>query len=283
MENRKTAVRRRGRTPSGTPKSGLGPVQALTRGLTVLDRLAESKGGVQLTDLSQRVGLPSSTTHRLLGTLEKMGYVHQVGELGLWYVGVNAFVVGSAFLENRDLMTQTHPFLRRLMDQSGETTNLAVLDGGEAVFVDQVQCHEMMRMLTRLGSRAPLHASGVGKALLSAMSDEEVNGVLQRRGLSRITNSTIDTPERLKAELKEVRRLRYAFDNEEHAVGLRCLASTIYDEHAEPLAAISLAGPKPRIPDERVFELGALVARTAKEITLAMGGRLPVWPEERAA
>jgi IclR family acetate operon transcriptional repressor len=268
--------KKRGRTPAPVSDSGAGQVQSLARGLTILERLAGAESGVALTDLAQRVGLSPSTTHRLLGTLEKMGFVHQAGDLGLWSIGVKAFIVGSAFVENRDLIAIAHPFLRRLMAQSGETTNLAILDSSEAVFLDQVQCHEMMRMLARLGSRAPLHASGVGKALLAAMADADVAEILHKRGLSRLTVNTIDTPEKLRVALRDIRRLGYAYDDEEHALGLRCLAASVYNEHSEPLAAVSIAGPKSRISDDRVAELGAIVARTARDITDAMGGRVSV-------
>ncbi len=264
--------KRRGRTAA---TAVVGQVQSLTRGLTLLERLAEAEGGVSLVDLAQRVGLAPSTTHRLLNTLEKMDYVHQAGDLGLWLVGVKAFTVGSAFLANRDLAGQSHPFLYRLMEQSGETTNLAVVDRGEAVVVAQVQCPEMMRMQVKLGSRAPLHASGVGKALLASMTKADVEDILHERGLPRITPSTIDTPEKLWVALREIAQRGYAYDDEEHAVGLRCVSSALYDEHAEPLGAISVAGPRSRISDERALELGALVANTAARLTHALGGRLP--------
>lgn len=272
MDLRKS--KRRGRTPSGAA-AATGTIQALTRGLTLLERLAESEGSVSLTDLAQQVGLAPSTTHRLLTTLERLGYVQQVGELGLWSVGVKAFTVGNAFLANRDLTTQAHLFLRRLMEQSGETTNLAVPDDGEAVFVAQVECREMMRMLARIGSRAPLHASGVGKAMLSAMPAGAVSEVLHKHGLPRYTPYTLDSPGKLRAALEAVRKRGYAIDDEEHALGLRCVAAPIYDEHSELLAAISVSGPKPRIPDERLLELGVLVTRAAEEITRAFGGRMP--------
>jgi IclR family transcriptional regulator, acetate operon repressor len=265
--------KRRGRTPGPVSDSGT-QVQSLARGLAILERLAGAESGVALTDLAQRVGLSPSTTHRLLRTMEKMGFVHQAGDLGLWSIGVKAFIVGSTFVENRDLIAIAHPLLRRLMEQSGETTNLAILDATEAVFLDQVQCHEMMRMLARLGSRAPLHASGVGKALLAAMSEADVAEILHKRGLSRLTVNTIDTPEKLGVALRDIRRLGYAYDDEEHALGLRCLAASVYNEHSEPLAAVSIAGPKSRISDDRVAELGAIVARTARDITDAMGGRV---------
>src|SRR5689334_7371226 len=135
---------RRGRTPS-RPGVETAQVQSLTRGLSILECLARTEGGLTLTDIAQRVQLPPSTTHRLLSTLEKMGYVLHMGELGHWYIGLQAFTVGSSFLANRDFATHSHVYMRRLMEQCGETANLAILDGTEAVFIDQVQCRETMR------------------------------------------------------------------------------------------------------------------------------------------
>lgn len=251
-----------------------GQSQSLLRGLALLERLADADGGVTLTDLAQRVGLSPSTTHRLLNTLESTGFVLRTEPLGLWHIGVKAFIVGSSFLANRDLLAQAHPYLRHLMELSGESANLAVLDEYDAVVVDQVQCGELMRMHAKLGSRVPLHASGLGKALLAAMPDSAVERILHKRGLPRITPHTLDTPARLWEALVEIRQHGYTYDDGEHALGLRCLAATIHDEHGEPLAAISIAGPASRIPDARVSELGLMVARTAADITRAIGGRV---------
>jgi IclR family acetate operon transcriptional repressor len=273
-ETRSRGPRKRGRTPSPNAAPA-GQVQSLTRGLALLERLSQAEGGVSLTDLSLSLGLAASTTHRLLATLEAMGYVYQRGDLGFWYVGVKAFSVGCAFIANRDLVAQTRPFLHSLMEQSGETANLAVLDDGVPVFVDQVQCREIMRMLVRLGSRVPIHASGVGKATLAAMADDRVTELLRRFGMPRFGSNTIDTPGRLRTELAAIRSRGYAFDDEEHTIGLRCVAAAIFDEHGEPIAAISIAGPKPRMPDDRVPQLGAMVLQAARAITAAIGGRQP--------
>jgi IclR family acetate operon transcriptional repressor len=265
---------RRGRAPSkpGTPA---GQVQSLTRGLSILEALAKSGSGLTLTDVAQRVQLPPSTTHRFLSTLERMGYVYQAGELGLWYVGLQAFTVGTSFLDNRDFVAQSHAYMHRLMEQAGETANLAILDGTEAVFVGQVQCHEMMRTLVKLGSRVPLHASGVGKALFAALSDEQIDAILKVKGLPRITENTIVAAETMWAALRVIRQRGYSFDDEEHARSTRCVGAAIYDEHAEPLGAISIAGPSARLSDERIRHLGPIVAHIAEELTRHIGGRWP--------
>ena len=274
MSHRLTAPPPRGRTPT-KPGGSTSHVQSLTRGLSILECLAKSEGGLTLTDVAHRVALPTSTTHRLLSTLERMRYVHQAGNLGLWYVGLQAFTVGSSFLASRDFAAQSHAYMRRLMEQAGETANLAILDGTEAVFIDQIQCHETMRTIVRLGSRVPLHASGVGKAIFASLPDEQIDAILKVKGLPRITTNTNTVPDTMWATVRVIRQRGWSFDDEEHLVGTRCVAASIYDEHAEPLGAISLAGPVSRLTDERIRQLGPIVAHVAEEITRRLGGRWP--------
>jgi len=269
---RGAARRRAGGT--GRPPA-VGQVQSLSRGLLLLETVAEAEEGVTLSDLAMQVGLAPSTTHRLLNTLEQRGFVQQDVELGRWHIGVQAFHIGNAFVNGRDFVAQSRPFLVRLMEECGETANLGVEDEGEAVMLAQVQCREMMRMMVPLGSRAPMHASGVGKALLARMSDEEVGAILHRRGLAAITEHSIRTPESLRKELERTRARGWAYDNEEHALGLLCVAATLHDEHGQAVAAISLSGPRSRIPDERVSVLGRLVADIAADATRTLGGRAP--------
>ncbi len=265
-------VPKRGRTPSRTVPAA--QVQSLQRGLTILERLAEVEGGMSLTDVAARVGLPASTAHRLLTTLEQLGFVYQSGDLGLWYVGLKAFRVGSAFVTNRDFVGESHHYMRRLMEQSGETANLAIMDHREVVFIAQVQCHEVMRMSVRLGSRLKIHASGSGKAILAGLPTDELDAMLASP-LTAMTAHTITDEAKLREELKIIRARGFSYDDEEVATGLRCVAAAIYDEFAEPLGAISLAGPAARIGDGTVEKLGTLVRATAKEITARLGGRWP--------
>ena len=98
----------------------------MSRGVTLLEYISASTGEISLTDLATQTGLPNSTTHRLLETLKQHGYIRQTGELGLWVIVANTFIIGSSFLENRNFLTTVHPILRKLMEESGETTNLAI-------------------------------------------------------------------------------------------------------------------------------------------------------------
>lgn len=249
-----------------------GHTQALSRGLAVLEALAASDAGATLTTLAAQLRLPAPTAHRLLATLEAAGFV-RAGPKGEWQIGVRAFRTGAAFLAHRDLVVEAYSHLRELMVRGGETANLAVMEGGEAVFVEQVQCRELMRMSVKLGARGPLHASGVGKAMLAALPERELAAVVGKRELPTFTPRTLTTLADLAADLKEARARGYAIDDEEHAAGLRCVAAAVLDEHGQPWAAVSLAGPVTRMSPERIAALGDLVRETARDLTLALGGR----------
>lgn len=267
--------RRTAGRPAGSGKSTSGHSQSLVRGLNLLERLAASPGGLALSELAEEADFAPSTTHRLLQALQSQGFVTQDNELGVWKIDVKTFRIGNSFLEARDFLATSRPFLRRLTALTGETANLGVRDDGTAVFLAQSESPQMMRMITRLGSRAPLHASGVGKALMAWLPEDELERILDERGLARVTENTLHTPESLREGMAEIRRQGFACDREEHAIGLHCVAACIHDEHGIPLAAISVSGPVARIPEERLLELGQLVRETAAEITARLGGVVP--------
>ncbi|GAB4187472.1 MAG: IclR family transcriptional regulator [Thalassobaculales bacterium] len=267
------AARRRGR-PAGANSRDGGQVQSLVRALNLLKAVAESPHGAGLSDLAHRVGLAPSTAHRLLKSLLKERFVAHDPQRGAWSIGVEAFTVGSAFLEARDLVAKARPLMQDLMEESGESINLGVLQGNEVVFLAQVECREMMRALARPGGRAPLHCSGMGKAILAMLPERQRDALTQRDTYPRFTNKTLNTRAALLEDMKAIRARGYALDDEEFAPGLRCVAAAVLDENGEPLGAVSLSGPSARLPDTRLAALGRLVADTARRITQEMGGRL---------
>lgn len=265
------------RKPPGTPVERRDQVQSLVRALTLLNSLAEADDGLSLTEVAQQVGLTTSTAHRLLTTLEQERYAHFNSERRLWSVGVGAFVAGNGFLKTRNLVGSARPHLRALMEESEETVNLAVEDQYAAVYLLQVECRQMMRAFARPGGRVPLHCSGVGKALLMAMPAADLSRFLCKRDLQRVTAKTIHAPTELRADLVQARERGYAIDDEEHAIGLRCIAAPVFNENGESIAAISLSGPMARISDARIPVLGDLVRRKADAISAQLGGLLPDW------
>ncbi len=244
----------------------------MTRALSIMQSLAARAEGMSLTELSEATGLPPSTTHRLLTTLEAERFVRPDPNGGLWRIGVAAFYVGSAFARSRDTLALIRPYLRRLMELSGETANLFVESDGEAVCIGQIESRQAMRAITGVGGRIMLHSSGAGKVLL-AFSDANRRAGFFSTPLTAITDKTIVTEEALKAELDAIRKNGFAVDDGEHAIGLRCVAAPIYNEFQEVVAAISVSGPSARIPDQRLTTLGEMVRQAASEATRDFGGR----------
>ncbi len=252
-----------------------GQVQSLTRALSILNVIASSPSGLKLTEISKALKLAPSTTHRMLTTLQEERYVQYDRDNTRWQIGIQAFVTGNCFLTSRDLVSVARPYMRRLMEENGETVNLAISEGDEVIYMAQVESREMMRVYSKPGNRVPLHCSGVGKAILMLMEDSEIERLSVQNGLSQLTEKTILSIPELIKELHLSRKLGFATDDEEHAVGLRCAASVVFNEYAEPFAALSISGPAARISSERLNELGKKVKSISAEITAALGGRQP--------
>jgi IclR family transcriptional regulator, acetate operon repressor len=252
-----------------------GAVQSVDRAMLLLEALGEDEEGYRLTDLAIRTGLSPSTAHRLLTTLEKRRFVAFDQSDNMWHVGRQSFAIGSAFIRRRNFVAPALPFLRRLRDVTHETANLGVVDDGEVIVLTQVESREIMRAITKVGGRAPMVTSGIGKAILATYPDEDVVAIIQRHGMRRLTSKSVVRAGELRDALARVRLEGYAVDDQEFLMGLRCVAAVVYNDQAEALAAISVSGLASRVPQERVPELGRLVRDTAEELTLALGGRLP--------
>ena len=250
-------------------------VQVLDRSLKLLDLVA-SADGAALTELSDQSGMAPSTVHRLLTSLANHGMVTHDSETGAWTIGLKAFEIGNAFLRFRKLGTISRPFLKQLMEHSGETANIGIEDGGDVVFISQVESHAPMRAFFRPGRRGPIHASGIGKAILSTWDNAGIERLLTPRPLARFTEKTRDTLPKLLTDIETIRTRGWSIDDEEHTLGMRCLAAPIFNEYGEAIAGISVSGPAVRLLDETLTALGPVVKAAADGVTQAMGGRRDV-------
>lgn len=248
-----------------------GQVRSLTRALGILKSLATRSEGMSLTELSEATSLPPSTTHRLLTTLEAERFVRPDPNGGQWRIGVAAFYVGAAFARSRDTLSLLRPYLRRLMEMSGETANLFVESDGEAVCIGQVESRHAMRAITGVGGRVNMHSAAAGKVLLAHMPSERRAKFVR---FHKMTDRTITSERSLQEELDKILQNGFAIDDEEHAIGLRCVAAPIFNEFRETVAAISISGPSARIPDQRLKALSEMVGKAAVEATRDFGGRV---------
>src|SRR6201992_34507 len=183
MERR--LIRRKATEHDSEPRDG--GVQSVDRALSIIETLAEDDEGYRLSDLAVRTGLSTSTVHRLLATLEKRRFVHFDRYESKWHVGAQSFFVGATFARRRNFVAQAMPYLRKLRDKTRETANLAVVDDESIIVLARIESREIMRSLTKVGGRVAMVASGVGKAVLATYSDEDVNGIICRQGMPRLT------------------------------------------------------------------------------------------------
>jgi IclR family transcriptional regulator, acetate operon repressor len=276
---KKDAIRRKVTEPKpagdGDADPRDGGVQSVDRALLIIETLAEDDEGYRLSDLAVRTGLSTSTAHRLLATLEKRRFVQFDRSESKWHVGAQSFTVGATFASRRNFTAQAMPYLRKLRDQTRETANLAVVDDESIIVLTRMESREIMRSLTKVGGRVAMVASGVGKAVLATYSDQDVNAIIRRQGMPRLTEKSIVRPGELFRELQAIRQQGYAVDDEEARIGLRCVAAVIFNDCSEPLAAISVSGMTSRVTLDRLPVLGRMVREVAGELTVALGGVMP--------
>jgi IclR family acetate operon transcriptional repressor len=219
--------------------------------------------------------MPPSSTHRLLFTLQKHGFVEFDETTQEWQVGIEAFRIGNTYLARTNLVEAARKTLRGLMEDTGETANRGIAAQGDVVFIDQIETHNPIRAFFRPGTRSHMHASGIGKSLLADMPRRDVEKILGLKGQPEFTSKTLTSTKELFTNLEETRKRGWSIDDEERYSGMRCVASNIYNTFGETVAGISVSGPTVRFPDEVIARLGPIVKRAAAEVTNAIGGKVP--------
>jgi IclR family acetate operon transcriptional repressor len=263
--------------PAGpATSSARGGVQSVDRALDLLEALAASGRALGVSDLAALTVLPEGTTHRLLRALLQRGYVRQTPE--------RKYALGSSVLRLRDaghrmLAAAAGPALSRLVEISGETANLAVLEGDLVVYVAQVPSGRALRMFAEVGRQVYVHCTAVGKVLAADLPAQQVRALLARVGMPARTPATLTDPQALLAELDRVREQRFAVDDGEEETGVRCLAVPVHDG-SRVVAAVSVSGPAERLLAGNLPALADRLRPVADELgrQLAVGA-----PEQRRA
>jgi IclR family acetate operon transcriptional repressor len=248
-----------GDEPEARSKSA---VRSLERAFELLEHLADAGGRLALTELAETSGLPMPTIYRLMRTLVNRGYVRQEPSKR-YALGPRLIHLGET--AERLLGSWARPSLAQLVDEVGETANMAVLEGDEVVYVAQVPSRHSMRMFTEVGRRVNPHCTGVGKALLAQLPDTAASDIIGRTGLPAHTPHTITDAAALLEELGKIRRRGYALDDEEQEIGVRCVAVPLTG--TPTLAAISISGPQGRLPLNVIDDVVPIMRRTAGRLS----------------
>ena len=237
-------------------------VRSLERTFELLEHLADAGGEMALSDLTEVSGLPMPTIYRLMQTLVSHGYARQ-GPSKRYALGPRLIRLGEG--ASRLLGAWARPVLSRLVDEVGETANMALLEGDKAVYVAQVPSKHSMRMFTEVGRRVQPHCTGVGKALLSQLPERQVREILTRTGMESHTPNTFTDPDVLMAELERIRERGYALDDEEQEIGVRCVAVPL--RGAPTVAALSVSGPSARMTRETIVDVVPIMRDAAERFT----------------
>ena len=264
--------RSRGRPRGWDDKTDQNTIKSLDRAMMVFEFLSETSGKT-LSALASDLGQSPATIYRILTTLESRGIVEMDSADQVWHIGPNAFVIGAKFLKRTSLVERARPVLRKLMEATGEIANLGIEQGGSVLFVSQVETHESIRAFFPPGTLSPMHASGIGKALLAEMDDARLDRVFGKARPEVFTEHTISDMDAMHHELQEIRKRGYSIDGEEKTLGMRCIAAAVFDINQEAIAGISVSVPTSRVGPAQIPSLSAAVIDAANTVTAALGGK----------
>lgn len=260
------------RTPQRGNSNERYRIRAVERALVLLKTFLGNESELSATEIGKRVELDPSTTFRMLVTLEEHGFVRQDPTSGKYRLGVSCLELGSQFLKFNDVRKSAVDAMQKLRDQFGETVHLGILDGNEIVYLEKMPgLHAIGLMSSRVGGRAPAHATAIGKVLLAYLPDGELGTRLPRWKLTRCTANTITDWKELEKEIARVREQGYALDNQEFETGVKCIAVPIFS-HKGIAAALSISGPRERM--EGQIEENGLIEQLKKmtaEISTEIG------------
>ncbi|MBW7651962.1 IclR family transcriptional regulator [Anoxybacillus sp. ST4] len=246
-------------------------VKSVSRALKIMDILSNYRHGIGVTEIAKQIGIHKSSVHRLLSTLAEHGYVEQDGETERYKLGYKLLEMSSKLLESIDLRKEAKPYLRELEQITNEVVHLVVYDQGEVIYIEKLDGNETLRMHSKVGKRAPMHCTAVGKAILAHLPKHVVMDILKRKGLPPHTDYTITDQRMFLRELERVCEAGYALDLEENEYGIRCIAVPIFDHTKQVVAAVSVSGPTIRMTDERLEQLHIQMKAIGKQISERLG------------
>lgn len=239
-------------------------IQSLARGLKILDLLSQTQDGASITELAETLGVDKGSASRLVSTLARHGFAEKDETSRRYHLGTQVVSLSRAVLTRLPLRETAKPYLRQLMERTGECAHLAVAAQGKALYIDQVESPATLRVNAGVGTINPLHCTALGKVLL-AFGEPDLPA-----DLDSFTANTITDPERLRRHLEEVRRQGYAVDDEEFDPGVRCIAVPVFDFRGRMTGSIGISGPATRITPERMPGMTATVIEIGKALSERM-------------
>lgn len=236
---------------------------AIERAFGILELLDRSHRGWNISDIARKLRIPKSSAHVFVRTLEKLGYVAKRPNGREYYLGLNASALGDGFLRLLTLSDLSLAHVKKLAEQTTLTVHVAVLEGGQAVYVQKADGPGFVRFATWVGKRTNLHCTAVGKVLLAYARSDSIDYFLARNSLARYTPNTITSSAAFRTELHRVRQIGHALDDQEEEINVRCVGVPVFNRQKKCVAALGTTGVVRQIPEDRV----ALLARMESAAT----------------
>ena len=245
-------------------------VKSVDRALKIIKLISANKN-MGVTEIAHQIDINKSAVHRILTTLVNHGFVEKDPEMNRYKIGYTFLEIASNLLESIDLREEALPFLKELETLTNEVIHLVVYDQGEVVYIEKLEGNETLRMHSKVGRRAPMHCTGVGKVILANLPRPMASNIIDQKGLPKHTDKTITDKEAFFRELEKVEQQGYAIDDEENEDGITCIAAPIFNHQKEITAAISISGPTMRMTENRIGELKGKIMSVGRKISSRLG------------
>lgn len=236
-------------------------IQSLARGLKILDILCESSNGVSVTEIAERLGLDKGSASRLVATLANYSYAERDPLSRRYTLGPQVVTLSRSLLAKLPLREVAKPYLRELMEKSGECAHVGILSQGKVLYIDQVESAASLRVNAEVGSLSPLHCTALGKAILA------FSRIPLPHSLERFTENTLIDLDSLRKDIEKVRERGYALDDEEFDLGVRCIAAPVFDYREKVIGSIGISGPVTRMTPGAMTHFADIVLKVSQALS----------------
>lgn len=229
-------------------------VKSVLKAFSILEEL-DYAGELSLGDLSDRLSMDKATVHRLVSTVKHAGYVNQNKDNKKYSNSLKFLAIGNRVMEKTGIKNIARPYIEELSDKTGETVNLGVKVDDRIIYIDKIESSSTIKVGLDIGTSLPIHCTGIGKAFLPFLPEEEIEDILDHTVYEKFTKYTIEDKDAIKDVLKATKERGYSIDDEEYVIGLICFGAPIFDYHGSPIAAVSVSCPKYRYVESKHLEM----------------------------
>lgn len=240
--------------------------RTLARGLSVLELLSEHPGGLELNQIARHMDLPKSTAFNLVHTLQALNYLRFQQENARYYLALRMFEVGSSAINHLDISAVMRQYMNEIFTELNETVHCGLFAGSDILYIDKLESTRSIRMTSHVGVRMPLYCTAMGKAILGALRDDQIDQLFSAVQFTQFTKNTVRDLDELHVQIRRVRAMGYAVEREENNDNVCCVGVAILDRELRPQYALSISVPSFRFDDEKERQYSALLLNAQHKI-----------------